>query len=376
MLGGQPRIGIVGSGLGGLTLACVLHAHGVAATVYEREENRAARTQGGMLDLLVDSGQLALREAGLEDGFRAAARREGQDLRLLNPAGDLLLEQSTAPDAPLDRPEVDRTDLRDLLLDALPARSIAWGRTYVRASRRSGEGYALEFEDGSRAEVDLVVGADGGRSRVRRLVSDAEPVAIGQNTVELRIPDIDRTHPDLAAVVGRGNYWVLGAGQSLSAQRNGDGSVRIYLGFESEPGWLETCGVPFDDPPRAREALAHLFAGWTSSVAALIRASGDDIVPCAITQLPVGLTWPSTPGVTLLGDAAHLMPPVGLGANMAMLDGCRLAQALVAHPAELDAAVRGYEEEMFRRGAEAAQRSVAITRMVMAGAEALVKVLG
>jgi 2-polyprenyl-6-methoxyphenol hydroxylase-like FAD-dependent oxidoreductase len=101
-------IAIVGAGLGGLALARVLHVNGIDAVVHERESSRDARGQGGMLD--IHSGQRALREAGLIDQFHEIARGEGQDMRLLEPDGTLLLQEDTPEGAPLDRPEVDRAD--------------------------------------------------------------------------------------------------------------------------------------------------------------------------------------------------------------------------------------------------------------------------
>src|SRR5215813_681867 len=124
-------IAIVGAGLGGLALARVLHVNGIEAVVYERESSRDARGQGGMLD--IHSGQRALREAGLIDKFFTIARREGQDLRLLEPDGTLLLQEDTPDDAPLARPEVDRADLRDLLLDSLPDDTMRWGHAFESA---------------------------------------------------------------------------------------------------------------------------------------------------------------------------------------------------------------------------------------------------
>ncbi|MFI9564059.1 FAD-dependent oxidoreductase [Streptomyces rishiriensis] len=351
-------IAIVGAGLGGLALARVLHVNGREAVVYERESSRDARGQGGMLD--IHSGQRALREAGLIDEFSAIARGEGQDMRLLEPDGTLLLQEDTPDDAPLERPEVDRADLRNLLLDSLPEDAVHWGRAF-----ESADNGLLRFADGSTAPYDLLVGADGAQSRVRALLTDARPAHIGQNVVEIGIPDIDRTHPVLAAMVGRGNYWVLGNGVSLAAQRNGDGRVRIGLSFyNTAEDWFATSGIPFDDPAAARARLIDLLPGWDPRFTALIAACDDTVVPRSITTLPVGLTWPSTPGVTLLGDAAHLMPPVGEGANMALLDGALLGLALAAHPDDFPAAVREYEREMFERTSAAARMSATVQELL------------
>nr|WP_042183917.1 FAD-dependent monooxygenase [Kibdelosporangium sp. MJ126-NF4] len=352
-------IAIVGAGLGGLALARVLHVNGIEAVVYERESSRDARGQGGMLD--IHSGQRALREAGLIDEFYAIARGEGQDMRLLEPDGTLLLQEDTPEDAPLLRPEVDRADLRDLLLDSLPEGAVRWGHAF-----ESADNGVLHFADGSRATYDLLVGADGAGSRVRPLLTDARPAHLGQNVVEVGIPDIDRTHPDLAAMVGRGSYWVLGKGLSLAAQRNGDGRVRIGVSFyNTAEDWFATSGIPFDDPAAARARLIELLPGWDARFTALIEACDDTVVPRSLTALPVGLTWPSTPSVTLLGDAAHLMPPVGEGANMALLDGALLGLALAAHPGDYPAAVREYESEMFERTSAAARMCADIQELLM-----------
>lgn len=352
-------IAIVGAGLGGLALARVLHVNGINAVVYERESSRGARGQGGMLD--IHSGQRALRAAGLIDQFYAIARGEGQDMRLLEPDGTLLLQEDTPEDAPLLRPEVDRADLRNLLLDNLPEHAVRWGHAF-----ESADNGVLRFADGSSATYDLLVGADGAQSRVRALLTDTRPAHIGQNVVEIGIPDIDRTHPDLAAMVGRGNYWVLGDGKSLAAQRNGDGRVRIGLSFyNTAEGWFATSGIPFDDPAAARARLIELLPGWDARFTALIAACDDTVLPRSITTLPVGLTWPSTPSVTLLGDAAHLMPPVGEGANMALLDGALLALALAAHPDDYPTAVKEYEREMFERTSTAARMSADMQELLM-----------
>ncbi|MYW17485.1 FAD-dependent monooxygenase, partial [Streptomyces sp. SID2955] len=117
-----------------------------------------------------------------------------------------------------------------------------------------------------------------------------------------------------------------------------------------------------------------LFTGWDPRVTELIAACDGAVLPRPITTLPVGLTWLSQPDVTLLGDAAHLMPPVGQGANMALLDGVLLGLALVAHADDSSGAVEEYEREMFER-TSAAGRQSAYVQDILASPDAGQKML-
>src|SRR3954468_2614398 len=216
------RIAIVGGGLGGLTLARILHRHGIGALVYEREASRSARSQGGMLDLHPESGQQALAEAGLTGRFRSEARPEGEEHRILDPAGHTLVHHVPRPGSFSGRPEIDRRALRDLLLDSLPADAVAWQHRLVAATPRPGGGFGLTFHDGRTADCDILVGADGARSVVRSLLTDAG-LSYVATLVELSIGDADRRHPQLAELVGPGSLWCIGVSQILAAQRLGDG---------------------------------------------------------------------------------------------------------------------------------------------------------
>ncbi|MEH0929131.1 FAD-dependent oxidoreductase [Micromonospora sp. CPCC 205558] len=352
----RTRIAIAGGGLGGLTLARILHQHGIDAVVYDREASRSARPQGGALDLHPESGQRALAEAGLAGRFRSEARPEGEEHRILDPTGRTLIHHVPQPGSFSGRPEIDRSALRDLLLDSLPGDTVAWGHRLVAATARPDEGWDLTFHDGRRTSCDLLIGADGARSVVRSLLVEVE-LSYVATLVELSVDDVDRRHPDLAELVGPGNLWCVGVNQILAAQRLGDGSLRVGISLRAEDQPLDTY--------RGKQALLAMFAGWDPRLTALIEAADSPPTPRLIEAMPTGTRWTSRPSVTLIGDAAHLMPPVGEGANQAMLDAAELAGQLAANPADPDAAIRAYEELMFDRIHPIAAMSARVQAMML-----------
>ena len=116
MSNSHPRISIIGAGPGGLMLARLLQVHGIHPTIYESDASATDRPQGGSLDLHPEDGLLAVNVAGLLDRFRQHARYEGQQTRIYDKTGTLLLdekdEEDHAPDGEFARPEIDRLVLR------------------------------------------------------------------------------------------------------------------------------------------------------------------------------------------------------------------------------------------------------------------------
>jgi 2-polyprenyl-6-methoxyphenol hydroxylase-like FAD-dependent oxidoreductase len=361
----ERSIGIIGGGPGGLTLARLLLTRGIPATVFELDEHPLARPQGGSLDLHAGSGQRALREAGLEARFKALARYDDQYDAVYDPQGVLHFEfagehggPQRGPDG--DRPEIDRTQLRSLLLDSLPAGAVRWGSKITAVEPTAGGRHRVIGEQGALGEFDLVVGADGAWSKVRPLVSAAAPAYTGVVFIELQLDEVDARHPEIAALVPRGKVSVVGRSQGLIAQRSSNGHVRAYFMFRTQAGDEQRARglVDLSSPAAARTSLRALLPGWAPALLRFIEVCSDTISVRPIVALPVGHSWLHRPGVTLLGDAAHVMPPFsGEGVNMAMLDALELALRLAEHP-DWSAAVAGYEEQMFRRAAEAAADAV------------------
>lgn len=341
----MPEVSIIGAGLGGLVLARVLFRHGMSAVIYEAEASPMARSQGGMLDIHEQDGQVALAAAGLTAEFHSIIHAGGQASRALDSGGAVLLEE--ADDGTGGRPEVLRSELRRILIEVLPPDCIRWGKK-LRSVVPDGDGrHTLTFADGSSARSELLVGADGAWSKVRPLLSDAKPRYVGVTFVEAYLHNADLRHPATAEAVGGGALFALAPGRGIMAHREPGGTLHAYIALKRSLAWFAE--IDFENAHAAKARIAAEFNGWTPALTALVTASDASLIPRPLYALPSHHRWARTAGVTLIGDAAHLMPPAGDGANLAMLDGAELAKAIVAKPDDIETALAAFEADMFAR---------------------------
>jgi 2-polyprenyl-6-methoxyphenol hydroxylase-like FAD-dependent oxidoreductase len=346
----KAPVTILGAGLGGLTLARVLHVHGIAATIYEAEASATARAQGGMLDIHENNGQPALKAAELFEKFLEIIHPGGQATRVLDKKGNVLLDE---PDEGTGgRPEVHRGDLRRILLESLPADRVRWGHKVTAVSALGGGRHLLTFADGSTVTTEVLVGADGAWSRVRPLLSEAKPKYVGTSFIETYLFDSDTRHKASAEAVGGGALFAVAPGKGILAHREPNGALHTYVELNKPKDWIDS--IDFSDPVTGLARVAKEFHGWAPELTALITDGETDPVPRPIHALPVEHRWTRVPGVTLLGDAAHLMIPSGEGANLAMFDGAELGKAIAASPGDVEAALIEYEKDLFPRSASEA----------------------
>ncbi|MFD5406420.1 FAD-dependent oxidoreductase [Streptomyces griseorubiginosus] len=349
----QKTIAIVGAGLGGLTLARVLRTHGVAATIYEGEASATTRTQGGLLDIHEETGQVAVRAAGLHDEFLTLVRPGEDAKRVVDRHGTILYDLPADPGSA--RPEVDRGELRRLFIDSLAPGTIRWGHKLASIRHRMEGGYVLTFADGSATHADIVIGADGAWSKVRPLLTPAVPVYSGTCFIEIALASGREDCRASVAAIGSGTLMAVAPGQGIIAHRHADGHVRGYVALNKPEEWMRS--IDFGDPSAGLGQLAAEFDGWSPLLTAFVTHSDAEPWLRPIYALPVGLTWDRVPGVTLVGDAAHLMSPfAGEGANLAMYDGAELARKLVGQP-DVEVALAAYEEQLFLRSSDSAGRS-------------------
>ena len=348
----KPSILIAGGGPAGLVAANMLWRHGFDVTVLEADASLSSRDQGGTLDLHPHEGQLALRKAGLLETFLALARHDDQEQRVVDAVTGAVLHEEIPKPGTGTRPEIDRVVLRQMLLEPLPPEIVVWGARIVDVAEAANGRWSVRLQGGAVHECDLVIGADGAGSAVRATLTDARPVYTGVTFVELWITDVDRKHPAIARFVGRGTLLALHDEKGIFAQRNGNAVVRVYAAFKTSN----------DTTERPERALAGIsghdllarYEGWSPALRSLIEDADRIAAIRPIVSLPAGTKWPARSGLTLVGDAAHVMPPMGTGVNLAMLDAAELAEAIVSATNWRDA-VRAREQVMLDRATPIAE---------------------
>ncbi|UVH55131.1 FAD-dependent monooxygenase [Variovorax paradoxus] len=343
----NPSTAIIGAGPGGLTLARILHMRGLDATVFDRDSHALCRPQGGSLDMHEQTGRRALRLAGLDSAFNELARYGDQGSKAYAPDGTLLYAEANLDG---DRPEIDRTQLRQLLLHSLPDSALRWGERVERVEPQTDDRHAVISNGKLAGTFDLVVGADGAWSNVRPTLSDAVPVYENVTVVELGIDRIDERFPELASIVGNGKFFAKGSGRAMGAQRSSNSHIRVYAFLRAE----QPLSVDTADSRPFIERLLKEFSDFSPELLRFFEVA-NLLAARPLHALPVGHRWANHPGLTLIGDAAHLMSPFGgEGANGAMADAADLGVAITSGR-DWRQAIEAFETIMFDRAEKAAR---------------------
>ncbi len=233
----NKKVAIIGAGPVGLTLARLLQQNGAAVTVYERDKDPQARIWGGTLDLHRESGQQAMRKAGLLEQYYALALPMG--ILFANEHGQVLAAREITPQNWHDNPEISRNALRTMLLDSLANDTVVWDRQCIGLEPQAGK-WVLHFENKPDATADVVIGANGGMSKVRHYVTDAKAEETGTFIIQGDIYQPETSCPEFYRLCNGHKLMAAHQGNLLVANPNNSGALTYGVIFRKPEEWMQT----------------------------------------------------------------------------------------------------------------------------------------
>lgn len=358
----NKKIAIVGGGPGGLTLARLLQMNGADVKVYERDDHKDARPKGATLDLHDESGLKALRAAKLMDAFYANYRPGADKLHIVDKNATIILEDDVSKEGEFARPEIDRGPLQKILLDSLKPDTVVWNSHFTGLAP-DGQSWKVVFKNSPDVMADIIIAADGANSKIRPYITPIKPFYAGVTVVEGSVYNASVNSPTIDKLLNGGKIFALGDSKSLIVSAKGDGSLVFYTGCNKPENWGQECGIDFSDKHQVMAWFKEEYADWDKSWLELFENANMPFVLRPQYCMPLDQTWEALPNLTMLGDAAHLMPPyAGEGVNMAMLDALELSECLLsdAYP-DTHAAIAAYEKQMRTRSSETAAMTMEST---------------
>lgn len=356
-------VAIIGGGPGGLTLARLLQQKGVDVKVYERDLNRNVRTQGATLDLHEDSGLKALKAANLLETFKTRYRPGAEKGRVIDKEGKILFDEHERSISEIDfdsldaRPEIDRSDLRDMLLNSLSSDTVIWDSHFLSMVQVDGQ-WEITFKNGKKAFADVVIGADGANSKIRPFVTKIQSSYAGITILQGNVENATTKAPRIYELLKGGKIYTHSEGKYLHISAKGDGSIDFYISSKMDENWGKDNRIIFTDRTQLNEWFKISFAEWNNVWVELFESVDIPMLIRPQYCIPFDQTWEAQSNITLLGDAAHIMAPSGAGVNLAMLDALELSECLSDEKFEnSQTAIAAYETSMRQRAAEEAKTS-------------------
>ncbi|MFN1218764.1 FAD-dependent oxidoreductase [Chryseobacterium kwangjuense] len=353
MLLKNKKTAIIGAGPVGLTLAKLLQQSGADVTVYERDQDPQARIWGGTLDLHKDSGQQAMKKAGLLELYYDLALPMG--IKMTDEKGKTIFSKEITSENQYDNPEINRNILRRMLLDSLTDNTVIWDRKCIESEVSDGK-WLLHFENGTSATTDLIIVANGGMSKLRSYVTGTEVEDTGTMIIQGDIPQPEMQCPEFYEFCDGKRLMAAYCGNLIVVNPCNNGTMTYGVIFKSPENPNDLRVPESRDTVLIRGFLLSRFTDWDDRFKLLLHSTSN--FWCLPTsKFPLEQPWKSSRPlpITLVGDAAHMMPPfAGQGVNTGLKDALILSELLTAgNHKTVEDAIESYEKEMFVYASEA-----------------------
>lgn len=366
MLLQNKQIAIIGGGMAGLTLARLLQMQNADVKVYERDFSCDVRVQGSTLDLHEGTGLEAMKRAGLLEEFYRHHRSVASKMLLVDKSLNITFDDHDFAEITAEtRPEIDRAPLRDILLNSLKPDTVVWDSHFVSQEKQN-NGWIIHFKNGTNVYADLAIAADGANSKVRSYLSDLKPIYSGITLIEGNIYDAKKNIPKLFEFAKGGKVMAFDDEKFIGYGTKGDGSIMFVVNFKTPEYWLSQCGIDFKNKEEVLSWFKMEFTNWSDQWDEFFNATDVYFIPRPQYYFPLQQSWETQENLTMIGDAAHRMPPfAGEGANVAMQDAFELADCLTSEKfQDIKTAIAHFEEDMITRGAEATKETLDNTEIM------------